>query len=430
MLILAALLQVFVGKREEWHKHIRATLMVGFLAAVFACICGWVLANEGGYHDTSLFIHRWAGIGVAIVALLMWRWHASKPQAKYRTLAHLAMVAGLAYTGHIGGEMTHGPGYTVEDAPKWMQTLAGYDGRPQHTQYVDPDSVRIYHDLVKPFLDKKCLTCHNQYLSKGGLDISADSLFQEGGRNGDVLGPASESEFYRRVTMDNYSRKFMPPKGDPLSYQEVNLLGWWLDNGADFEMRVAQAEHPNDIKEILMDRHGLDTKPKTFLEKTKVEQVSEELVNKLTSLGFGVNQLAQDIYFLDIRWRDVDTLDVNDAIPALAEVAENVAWLDLSDSGVRDESLTTLGGLKNMVRLKLNNNEITDAAIGELTRLGNLESLNLYNTKVSDESVDELAQLSSLKRLYLWLSEVTPEGKAQLESANSELEVNLGITEG
>ncbi|MBX2816175.1 MAG: hypothetical protein KTR24_09260 [Saprospiraceae bacterium] len=430
MLILAALLQLFWGKRAEWQKFIKTTLMIGFFAAIIACICGWVLANEGGYHDRSLFIHRWAGIGVAIVAFLMWRWHTKKETARYRTLAHLAMVGGLAYTGHLGGNMTHGIGYTVEDAPGLLQKMAGYDGRPTHTAYSDPDSVRIYHDLVKPFVDKKCTTCHNQYLTKGGLDVSSDSLFREGGRNGDVLGPAAESEFYRRVTMDDYSRKFMPPKGDPLSYQEIKLLGWWLDNGSDFDKTVAEAEHPKEIQAILMDRYGLDTKPKTFLEKTKVDPVSQEIMDRLTALGFGVNQLAQDNYFLDVRWRDVDTLNVNDAIPALEEVAPNVAWLDLSKAGVQDGSLSSIGKLKNMVRLKLDNNEITDQNIADLNGLQHLESLNLYNTQVTDAAISELKKLSGLKRLYLWLSQVTVAGKEEMEAAIPEIDVNLGITEG
>ncbi len=429
MLILAAIFQLFRGKREEWKGVIGFTLMIAFGGAVLACVAGWIQANEGGYEGRSLFIHRWGGIAIAIVTLLLWMWQRSEKSDKYRSLVYLAVLGGLTYVGHQGGNMTHGPDWTVEKAPSWMQSLAGYDGRPTHVAYDDPDSVQIYHDLIKPLIDQKCATCHNQYLTKGGLDTSTDSTFAEGGRNGDVLGSASESELYRRVTMDPLSRKFMPPKGEGLSYQDVKLLGWWLDNGAEFDKTVAMVEHPKEIQKILLDRYGLDTKPKTFLEKTKVAQVADETMAKLQNLGFGVNQLAQDNNFLDVRWRHVDTLDVNDAIPALNEVAAQVAWLDLSRAGVTDQSLETLGAFKNMVRLKLDNNDISDSGVSHLAALKNLESLNLYKTQVSDASIDDLSKLKGLKRIYLWLSQVTPDGKASLESANEDLDVNLGISE-
>lgn len=427
MLILAAIFQFLKGKQEEWQKAIQFTLMIGFWGAVLACVAGWIQANEGGYAGRSLFIHRWGGIAIALVTFLLWRWQKSERSDKYRSLAYAAMLGGLTYIGHQGGTMTHGADWTVEKAPSWMQSLSGYDGRPTHVAYDDPDSVRIYHDLIKPFVDEKCATCHDQYITKGGLDITTDSTFAKGGRNGDVLGSPSESEFYRRVTMDPLSRKFMPPKGAGLSYQDVKLLGWWLENGADFDKTVALAEHPKEIQEILMDRYGLDTKPKTFLEKTKVDPVPDETMVSLQNLGFGVNQLAQDNNFLDVRWRHVDTLDVNDAIPALKEVANQVAWLDLSRAGVNDASLETLGTFKNMVRLKLDNNEISDEGVSKLTGLRNLESLNLYKTSVSDESIENLGKLGGLKRIYLWLSQVTPDGKSALETANENLDVNLGI---
>lgn len=429
MLVLAALFQLFRGKQEDWQKTIRSVLFVGFIGAVLACIAGWILANEGGYHDRSLFIHRWGGIAIALVTFLLWRWHSSERSDKYRNWAHLAMLGGLTYIGHQGGSMTHGQSFTVEKAPKWMQKVSGYDGRPVHASYTDPDSVVIYRDLIEPFTKAKCATCHNEWTSKGGLDITSDSLFAKGGRNGDVLGASSESEFYRRVTMDPLSRKFMPPKGNGLSYQDIKLLGWWLDNGSDFDKTVSLAEHPKEIQEILMDRHGLDTKPKTFLEKTKVDLVPDETMAKLQNLGFGVNKLAQDNNFLDVRWRHVDTLNVNDAIASLKDVSSQVAWLDLSRAGVEDESLSALGELTNMVRLKLDNNPVTDAGVEKLQNLRNLESLNLYNTSVTDGSVESIGKLTSLKRVYLWLSQVTAEGKAQLEGLNEDLDVNLGITE-
>ncbi|MFV1995365.1 MAG: hypothetical protein ACC661_07995, partial [Verrucomicrobiales bacterium] len=62
---------------------------------------------------------------------------------------------------------------------------------------------------IKPFLEKKCLSCHNPNNTKGDLSLMA-TLEEEG----------EEPE--------------MPEKGDPLTEAEAELLRQWIASGAEW----------------------------------------------------------------------------------------------------------------------------------------------------------------------------------------------------
>lgn len=253
--------------------------------------------------------------------------------------------------------------------------------------------------------------------------------FIEGGKNGKVIeASASASELYKRITLDPERKKFMPPKGTALSFREVELVEWWLDSGAPVDKSVATTAATAAIQAILLSRHKLDTKPKSHIEKTKVEPVSEMVMHQIEDAGFAIRQIAMNNNFVDVKWKDVDTLNINDKISVLNEVADQVAWLDLGNSNLADASLVVVGKMNNLVRVKMENNEITDQGIKSLTDLKHLESLNLYKTKISDTCVSELSQLKSLKKLFIWQTDITEEGITKLKTALPNVEVVGGYT--
>ncbi len=91
------------------------------------------------------------------------------------------------------------------------------------------DSVDFERE-IKPFLESKCLSCHNPNNTKGGVSLS---------ESGDVLnkvvspGQASESLLYTiAVPSKEGEPPEMPKKGDSLTEAEATLLKRWIDEGA------------------------------------------------------------------------------------------------------------------------------------------------------------------------------------------------------
>ncbi len=421
----------FLDQRSSNNNLTRATKTIyffGFISAAIAALAGWFLAREGGYEADVIFWHRWVGIAMVLLSFGLWRWYQD-PQKNHSlvTWGGLALLLGLTYTGHLGGVLTHGEDYLVEQAPTFIKSMVGYEEGVKKTIYNDPDSTYVYRDLIEPFLKEKCWTCHDDNLHKGGLVMTSPEALMEGGRNGEIIdATAQDSEIFKRVVMNPSSKKYMPPKGTPLSYGEIKLLEWWIDEGAPFDSAVTRMEATPEIERILMQRHELDTKPKTFLEKTQVDAASEDDLNEVAAQGFYIRPIAMTTNFLDVKWKNVDTLSLENSLPVLRKVAKQIAWLDLGHAEVTDEMLDVVSEFENLLRLRLQDNPITDTGVKKLTDLKHLESLNLYKTKITDISAADLSQLKSLRKLYVWQTEFTAEAADRLQEENKNLEVVLG----
>ncbi|MCB0685220.1 MAG: hypothetical protein KDC53_01810 [Saprospiraceae bacterium] len=430
ILIIAAVFHWISARRPGWKgTAVVSTLyFFGFLAAAVAAFAGWMLAKEGGYQSDTIFWHRWLGILMVILSFVLWRLNRNTSRITMSWLG-VGLIFGLLLVGHLGGEMTHGENYMVENAPNFVKKLASYEEGTHYPVYNDPDSTLVYADIIMPILEKKCWTCHSNNITKGGLNMEDLEAFLKGGKNGKVIeGTATSSELFKRVTLDPESKKFMPPKGNALSYGEIKLLEWWLDSGAPTDKSIASLETPANIQSILLSRYQLDTKPKSYIEKTKVDAVTEETMEKIRQHGFSIRQIAMNNNFVDVGWRDVDSLSVNNEIGILEEIADKIAWLDLGSTNLDDASFKVIGTMKNLVRLKVEDNPVTDAAIKDLSDLKHLESLNLYKTKITDICAADLVNLKELKKLFIWQTEFGDEGSTQLKAALPKVEVIGGYT--
>ncbi len=411
-------------RRENWKVLIKPVFFLSFCASLVSVIVGLLLAREGSYNPDTLFWHKWLGIGILALAFLLWRMRPGG-SGKLTTMVGVFTLLLLTFVGHLGGKMTHGKDYLLENAPGFVKKLASYEGNTSYETFLDPDSTVLYEDLIQPFVDQKCVSCHNAKVSKGGLDLSTKEGILEGGRDGAVIeASAQQSELFSRVTMNPSSRKYMPPSGLPLSYQEIKLLEWWINSGASFEQTVTGVEVPEDVKRILIQRHKLDTKPKTFLEKNTIEPLDSSLFAEIEAAGFSIKPISQTTNFVEVRWKGIDSLSINDQISALDPAKSHIAWLYLAKSGIENDALKSIGEMDNLLRLKLENNpQITDEGIENLTNLKNLSSLNLYNTKISDLCAPYLASIQSLTKLYIWQTDLGEEGINTIKSKIPDVEV-------
>lgn len=401
---------------------------LGALSAFVAAFMGWLLAGEGGYNESHLFWHKWLGIGVGVVALLaafIKSGVLGLSSGIFKILL-VAMVGMLMATGHLGGNMTHGADYLTEYLP-----FGNSEKAVEKKAFNNPDSVFVYQDIIQPMLKKRCWECHNEDKSNGGLQMHTTELLTKGGDGGPVLvsGKAVDSELFKRITKDPTSRKFMPIGGKThLGFEEVKLIGWWIEEGADFEKTIAEVNVPKDIKYILEENWKVSLVKKSYVETASVSPVSEEIMKNLMDVGFTGSPLASGNNFLDIRYNKLGETPTQADLEKLVNAKEQITWLNLANQNITDEMLSTIGQLSNLTRLQIQQNPISDSGIASLEGLTNLETLNLYGTDVTDAALSSIEKLPNLKKLFLWQTKVTPEGAEGLKGKLPKLVVVMGTS--
>lgn len=111
---------------------------------------------------------------------------------------------------------------------------------------------------VKPILESTCLSCHNPDNIKGELllDTRVNALI--GGEYGPVIEPGKpdESSLYTLTILDPDDDDIMPPKGDPLSKEQTDILKHWIEQGAewpeDIVLKTAQkVDFVADVQPVL-----------------------------------------------------------------------------------------------------------------------------------------------------------------------------------
>lgn len=89
---------------------------------------------------------------------------------------------------------------------------------------------------VKPILEANCLSCHNPENVKGELLMDTRENVIIGGEYGPALEPGKpdESSLYTLTILDPDDEDIMPPKGDPLTKGQTDILKTWIEQGAEW----------------------------------------------------------------------------------------------------------------------------------------------------------------------------------------------------
>ncbi len=99
-----------------------------------------------------------------------------------------------------------------------------------------------FNKHLLPILNAKCNDCHAAPYMKGdrkiapkaGLQLSTYEMVMKGNLNGEVVtaGKPEESYLYEVVTLPTDDEMFMPPKGESMTPNEVDILKRWISEGA------------------------------------------------------------------------------------------------------------------------------------------------------------------------------------------------------
>lgn len=415
ILLLAGLMQLISLRSKSYARALNPaisfTLFWGGISSLGAIFIGWLLSLQGGYDNDTLFWHKWLGILLTFLAFLAWILKSNKLRFKksiYYVIFSLMLLL-VAITGHLGGNLTHGETYLTHYAPDFIKKLAGIESNEQNTLFKDmhPDSIQVYPYFIQPIFENKCNSCHNSIKKEGGLLLTSHEAISEGGDHGSIIDIRNpfDSELLNRITLPKSHKKFMPPKGAPLTFGEIQLIEWWMQSGADSISKFSQ--DPNlkeDLIKTLIRDYQLDYSPKPYYEKVKVDSVSLEILLELQENQFFIDFMGEKSNMISVTFKG-DSLGKLQ-IGKLLLAKDQVTWLNLSNCKLDDTSLDIIKNLSNLTRLNLHSNAITDKGIMHLQNLKHLKSLNIYNTRITKLGIEQLGQMSSLNKLYIWKTDI------------------------
>jgi hypothetical protein len=90
---------------------------------------------------------------------------------------------------------------------------------------------RFFDTKVAPILRKRCLGCHNNELTDGGISFQNPSTLLKGGSRGPAIVPGQpgDSVMIRAIRQQE---SFSMPPGRKLSAKEVATITKWVQGGA------------------------------------------------------------------------------------------------------------------------------------------------------------------------------------------------------
>lgn len=284
---------------------------------------------------------------------------------------------------------------------------------------------------ILPIFEAKCVKCHKatheengkKIEPKGELRLDAAWAMLKGGetKTHPALVPkdAAKSYIAEVVGLPKDDDMFMPPKGDPLTPEEVTKLKAWINEGADFGgwegNLVGKPVDPTvKVKAPPKDReHDLLYKKLS----TDLAPATPENLKKATQAGAQISALMVASPLLRVDFlTGVSKCDDN-SIAGILVIKDNIAHLDLARTSVSDAALKTIVPMPRLTRLDLRKTKITDAGLESLSGARQLVFINLYGTEITDAGLTALAKIKTLQNIYLTESKVTEAGVTKLKAA-------------
>ena len=427
ILVFALIFELYLRWKPNTSLHAVLPIVWGLaaLSSVLSALSGYILSLGGGYSEETLNLHKISGISLSILSVCFFilSFYRLPWLTTYRDRARKILLSGiivlLLLTGHWGGTLTHGNDYLMEFAP-FVKTDS--TSKLDHASRISSlDSADIFKDAVQPIVQSKCVSCHNAEKKKGGLLLTSYEEMLAGGKTkaGIIPGNTATSEIFRRITLPPSHKEFMPTGGKkPLTENQIAILEWWIDQGAQRNMMISSMKPNKYIQDIFSDffQFGRDA-----ILSYSAKPASTDALAALLKEGFQVRAISESNNLLEVKYTGPNTEKIN--LSLLEPIKDQLVWLQLINCGITDEDLKIVGGLTNLYKLNLNRNKLTDQGINELNRLSKVEYLNLYGTLVSDSAINQLVIMPKLKKLYVWESRVDSLGVEVAKRVNQKVDI-------
>ena len=272
---------------------------------------------------------------------------------------------------------------------------------------------------ILPIFKDRCIECHQAPFEKNGrlikpkaglrMDGLAHLMF--GSHEGPVLVPnhPSKSPLYNRVSLPSDDDDRMPPKGGPLTDDQLDLIRQWIGQGADFGtwrgatdgLDQLVRKDPSELAKVpefvsFYKKMGQDLKP-----------VSPEFISQIRkATGLLIRPIGKGSSLLEVRVVTRHGRVKDDTLEPLLPLAGFIVKLDLRETIITDEGCRIIAEFSNLVELNLRGCQIGDEGALRFAELSKLQTLNLGNSRVTKEAVAPLLKLPALEYLNVWQTSV------------------------
>lgn len=432
-IVLIGLLLQFLARKEKYklmQPAISITLLAGAVSAFISCISGYLLSISDDYDASLVSWHMWMGIGVALVALMLYAKEQNPQFAVPKTLLAIALLVLVTVTGHLGGSLTHGSDYLTKPLTALISGEVGESASAAIKPVANVQEAAVYSEVVKPILETKCYSCHGANKQKGGLRMDDSLRLMKGGEDGVIIEPgnAQSSEMIKRLLLPVDNDDHMPPREkSQLTEQQVAILHWWISNGAVFDKKVKELPQDDQIKPALLalQQPVASKSDISFIPAAPVSPADEKVLAQLKQKGIVVLPVAKNSNYLQASFVTDTIVDAAD-LQLLQQAGRQLVWLNLSGTTAGDDEMAAVAKLGNLTRLNLSGTAITDKAMQQLTGLKQLQYLNLVNTTISTAGLMQLKPLQQLQSLYIYKTNTPATAYAALKASLPKTTIDTG----
>lgn len=299
--------------------------------------------------------------------------------------------------------------------------------------FMHGEGVHFVREILPIFKDR-CIECHQTPFEKNGrlikpkaglrMDGLAHLMF--GSDEGPVLVPnhPSKSPLYNRVSLPADDDDRMPPKGDPLTGEQLDLIRQWIGQGADFGTWRGATDGLDQL--VRKDPSELARVPKfvSFYQAMgqDLKPVSSELISQTRkTTGLLIRPIGKGSSLLEVRVVTRHGRVKDSTLELLLPLAGAIVKLDLRETMITDDACRIIAEFTNLVELNLRECQIGNKGALRFVELSKLQTLNLGSTSVTKEVLSPLLKLPALKCLNVWQTQ------AGAETINSS-SVRSGLT--
>lgn len=289
---------------------------------------------------------------------------------------------------------------------------------------------------ILPIFEARCIECHKKPYEedgklkkpKAGLRLDGAWHIMKGSEDGPIIVPGRKdaSTLIYHISLPSDDDDIMPPKGKPLTREEIGKIGLWVEEEARFDGWEGATDG------IVKEEAKVFAVPSHVKAFKKLEEglkpLSDEVLEQVaTKSGATVRRLHPNSPLVDVGFFTTPNELGNEAVLSLAPLKQHVTKLVLARMKISDESLDVVSQFSQLSYLSLKETKVTDAGVKKLAKLKNLVSLNLYGTDVSDEGIAALTQCKTLQKLYIAGTAVTDTAVQKLEKAMPNTQIIRGI---
>ena len=483
-LIWLQLISVFKGLREGARGARTGLISLLMITTPAAAVSGWFLADGSKYPD-PIDLHKWLGVGLAALSLLL-AWSHFRGSRAYTPLLWITALL-LIPTAHNGADLTHGEGFLTEP---WLKGEEPTEAQPAElpapsayvnsnithsdpntdvsqpgpatniTSEFEPDpsaegqsaapsaDVVPFEEALSVFEDL-CFRCHGERKQKGGLAMHTLEAILRGGDSGPavVFGDPEASLFLKAMRHPLDHDEHMPPamKAQP-DPEEVDLLERWVMTASAAAISAPAATPESALPPI--DEPSADQLPPRTNEPAPTESGEPEVPEPEEPaeegsagepLGYFAGLAKRQIHVQtiapgsDLIWMELSAakIEPGELSTLLGPVSNRIADLGLARKHLGAEDLTCVASLPKLTRLDLRYLEKTGLENGAydltpLTASKSIRVLNLSGTPIAKTGVLALSKMGSLQRVSLAGTGLEDE-LPKLRELRPELAIKLGM---